>query len=112
MKSNLVFHFFTNQREEEKVRPSILILHFCIFFSVKVGVVNVQRCKRATNTIQSHIALYNEYYYGYGKPMSNADDVVGPHVEIPFVLKYKVYQPKYIYCTSIKCSIQNFKQTI
>jgi hypothetical protein len=22
-----------------------LILHFCIFFSVKVGVLNVQRCK-------------------------------------------------------------------
>ena len=40
-----VFHFFTNQREEEKVRPSILILHFCIFFNAKVGVLNVQRCK-------------------------------------------------------------------
>jgi hypothetical protein len=68
--------------------------------------------KRATNTIQSHIALYNEYYYGYGKPMSNADDVVGPHIKIPFVLKYKGSQPKYIYCTSIKCSIQTFKQTM
>jgi len=30
-KPNFVFHFFTNQREEEKVRPSKLILHFCIF---------------------------------------------------------------------------------
>ena len=44
-KSYFVFHFFTNQREEEKVRPSILILHFCIFFNAKVGVLNVQRCK-------------------------------------------------------------------
>ncbi len=37
-KSNFVFHFFTNQREEEKVRPSKLILHFCIFLCRKIGV--------------------------------------------------------------------------
>jgi len=30
-KSYFVFHFFNNQREEKKVRPSKLILHFCIF---------------------------------------------------------------------------------
>ena len=34
-KSYFVFHFFTNQREEEKVRPSKLILHFCIFLTQK-----------------------------------------------------------------------------
>jgi len=49
--------------------------------------------KRAVTTVQSRIALYNDYYYGYGKPLSLRDDVVGPHIEIPFVLKNKVSPP-------------------
>lgn len=52
-KSYFVFHFFNNKREEEKVRPSILILHFCIFFNAKVGVLNVQRCKTLNSEINT-----------------------------------------------------------
>jgi hypothetical protein len=55
--------------------------------------------KRAINAVQSRIALYNDYYYGYGKPMSYKDDVVGPHIEIPFVLKYKTIPPKFTNCS-------------
>ena len=58
--------------------------------------------KRATNTIQKRIALYNEYYYGYGKPMSYTDDAVGPHIETPFVLKYKLTPDEFTRCSSIK----------
>jgi hypothetical protein len=57
--------------------------------------------KRATTTVQSRIALYNDYYYGYGKPLSYKDDAVGSHIEIPFVLKNKVTPPKFTHCSSI-----------
>ena len=43
--SNFVFHFFTNQREEEKVRPLLLILHFFLFLVSIMGVLNEKRCK-------------------------------------------------------------------
>ena len=59
--------------------------------------------KRATNTVQTRIALYNQYYYGYGKPMSYTDDVVGPHIEIPFVLKYKEASVIPKDCAIIQC---------
>ena len=59
--------------------------------------------KRAVTTVQSRIALYNDYYYGYGKPLSLSDDVVGPHIEIPFVLKNKV-SPS----TNEKCNIVHY----
>jgi hypothetical protein len=55
--------------------------------------------KKAINAVQSHVALYNDYYYGYGKPMSFKDDVVGPHIEIPFVLKYKTTPPEFTNCS-------------
>ena len=64
--------------------------------------------KRATTAIQTRIALYNEYYYGYGKPLCYKDDVVGPHIEIPFVLKNKesILIPKE--CSIIKCMINEY----
>ena len=62
--------------------------------------------KRAINTVDSRIALYNNYYYGYGKPLSYKDDSVGPHITIPFVLKNKVSPPSNIKCCIVKPSIQ------
>ena len=61
--------------------------------------------KRATTTVQSRIALYNDYYYGYGKPLSLRDDVVGPHIEIPFVLKNKVRPPTNETCNIMQNNI-------
>ena len=62
--------------------------------------------KRAINVVQTRIALYNEYYYGYGKPLTYTEDIVGPHIEIPFVLKNKeaMLVPKD--CDIIKCQLK------
>ena len=64
--------------------------------------------KRATTAIQTRIALYNDYYYGYGKPLSYKDDVVGPHIEIPFVLKNKESLAIPKDCDIIKCTFNTY----
>jgi hypothetical protein len=54
---------------------------------------SLRTLKNVTTTINSRVALYNHYFYGYGKPLSLNDDVVKTHITIPFILKNKVTPP-------------------